>query len=286
VSDRQQRISRLLTALGWVNATRHALAGDASSRRYERLIAADGSRAILMDSPNPQEDVLAFVAVGDLLRDLGLSVPTLLGGAPADGLLLLEDYGDNTFARLLGDGEDRAALYALATDALIALHTRFNPDVAAARRLPRYDAALFLDQVMLFADVYVPAALGQALDGTRRRSLEQAWREVLRPAVAMPWSLLHRDFHIDNLMHLAERPGVRACGILDFQSAGIGPVCYDLVSLLEDARRDVPTDLAADMTARYLSAFPTIDIERFTTGSAVIGAVRHASSSHFGGLIR
>lgn len=269
------RIEAFLAIHGWGGARRAPLAGDASSRRYERL--ADGERrAILMDSPAPAEDVVPFVAVAGLLARAGLSVPAILAAAPGDGLLLLEDFGDATFSRLLEAGEDPATLYALAVDALVLLHRRFDPTDPAAASLPLYDDATFLDQVMLFADTYLPAAFGRPPSAAERAGLEEAWRAVLPAAAALPRSLLHRDFHVDNLMRLPCRAGMAACGILDFQGAGIGPVCYDLVSLLDEARRDVPAPLAAAMTARYLAAFPALDRAAFAQACAVTGAVRHA----------
>lgn len=276
MTDRSTATARFLEAHGWAGATRRPLAGDASARHYERLIPAAGSPAILVDSPYPVDDVFPFITVAGLLRDLGLSVPAILAAEPANGLMLLEDFGDGTFTRLLGAGARPDDLYALAVDALIALHRGFTPERARGLALPRYDAGLFIDQVMLFAEVYVPAALGRALSDTDRSELETAWRAVVPDAVsAVPQSLLLRDYHVDNLMHLPGRGGVAACGLLDFQSAGLGPVSYDLVSLLEDARRDVPIPLAASMIERYLHAFPDLDPAAFLRSYAVLGAVRH-----------
>lgn len=272
---KEGRIEDFLAAHGWGRARRSPLAGDASARRYERL--EDGSRrAILMDSPVPAEDVVPFVTVAGLLARAGLSVPGILAGAQEDGLLLLEDFGDDTFSRLLEAGEDAAGLYGLAVDALILLHRHFDPSDPAAAALPLYDEATFLDQVMLFADAYLPAAFGRPASPSERSALEEAWATVLPAASIIPRSLLHRDFHVDNLIRLPGRPGSTACGILDFQGAGIGPVCYDLVSLLEEARRDVPAPLAAAMTERYLTAFPALDRAAFDEACAVTGAVRHA----------
>jgi len=280
VIDRQGTIAAFLDRQGLAGAGRRPLAGDASARHYERLLPRKPGQPeslILMDSPYPVEDVFPFIAVAGLLKAIGLTVPEIVASEPARGLLLLEDLGDSTFSRLMEAGTDPAGLYALATDVLTALHDRFDPVRAAPLALPRYDARLFVDQVMLFADVYVPAALGRPLSEGERAALEYAWTEVVTQAVAaVPASFLHRDFHVDNLMRLPGREGVAACGILDFQSAGIGPVSYDLVSLLEDARRDVPAAISAAMVERYLQAFPELDPHGFTLSCAVLGAVRHA----------
>lgn len=269
------RIAAFLARHGLGAAGRRPLAGDASARRYERLRTPDGHALILVDTPSPADDLAPFISIGAALARLGFSVPRVVAAEVEAGLALLEDFGDATFSRLLEAGEDPEALYALATDVLVELHRRFDPRDAAALDLPVYDAALFVEQVMLFADTYIPVAAGRPLDPGERASLERAWRAVVEDACAGRPSLLLRDYHVDNLMRL-DRPGVAAAGLLDFQNAGLGPTAYDLVSLLEDARRDVPTDLAARMVERYVSAFPDLDRAAFGRAFAVLGAVRHA----------
>lgn len=261
-----------LTSQGLAFVPRQALAGDASGRRYHRL---QGAGLLLMDSPRPDLDIVRFAAVARLLRDLGFSAPRILATAVETeaGLALLEDFGDATFSRLLERGEAPLPLYLLATDLLIALHQGFTGD---APDLPRYDAARFLEQAALLADHGLPEALGRPLTPAERGALEEAWAAVVPAALALPDSLLLRDFHVDNLIHLPERPGVAACGVLDFQDAGVGPVAYDLVSLLEDARRDVPPDVAVACRHRYLAAFPRLAPETFTTACAALAALRHA----------
>lgn len=269
------RVDAFLARHGLAAAPRQALAGDASARRYARIARPDGGTVLLVDTPTPSEDLVPFIAIAAALHRHGLSAPAVLAADAEAGLALLEDFGDGTFTRLLDAGADAEHLYALATDALIALHRRFPIAEGAALRLPVYDAALFVEQVMLFADVYVPLATGGTLSDRDRSGFESAWRALVPAACDTPWSLLLRDYHVDNLMRL-DRPGVAAAGLLDFQNAGIGPVAYDLMSLLEDARRDVPEDLAAAMRARYMAAFPTLDRAAFARSAAVLGAVRHA----------
>jgi aminoglycoside/choline kinase family phosphotransferase len=277
MSGRAQAVDRFLAEAGWARAERTLLAGDASGRRYLRLAGRPGgapATAVLMDSAPPAADVPPFLRIAGLLRDAGLSAPHILAADPAAGLVLMEDFGDDLFAALLDRGAEPEPLFALAVDTLAALHRRFDPARAAAG-LPAYDRAGLLRQVALFAEVWLPAALGDDAAARERPGLERAWREALADLPPLPASLLHRDFFACNLMLLADRPGVAACGLLDFQDAGIGPVCYDLVSLLEDARRDVPPELAEAMTGRYLRAFPDLDPRAFRRGMAMVGAVRH-----------
>jgi aminoglycoside/choline kinase family phosphotransferase len=247
-------VAAFLDQAGWGAARRSPLAGDASSRRYERLI--DGARrAVLMDAP-PPEDVSAFLRIADLLRGLGLSAPAALAADVKAGLLLLEDFGDAVFSRLLDEGASPEPLYDLAVDALVALRRRFAP----IEGLRRYDLGLFLDQLALYPEMF----------GGDGMAFLDAWRAPLAAALAEPSSLLLRDYHAGNLLLLPHRDGVARCGLLDFQDAGLGPCAYDLVSLLEDARRDLPEALKERCLARYSAAAP-LDM----TALGVLGAMRH-----------
>ncbi|MDE1148934.1 MAG: phosphotransferase [Azospirillaceae bacterium] len=273
---RDALIIAFLEKAGWADATRRPMGADWSARRYERL-SRDGDSAILMDCADPAAaaQVPPFVRIAKLLRDADLSAPAILAGEPGHGLLLIEDFGGEDYARLLDAGvEPWLPLYEAATDVLITLHRRFDP--ATAPDVPRYDARLFRDQVMLFADAFAPAVRGGALPTSAWDELAAAWDEVLPAALSLPDTLLLRDYHPGNLMRLAGRDGVNACGLLDFQDGGLGPRAYDLVSLLQDARRDVPADIAAAMTARYLAAFPGIDAQAFAASASILAAQRHA----------
>ncbi len=270
VTDRATVLDRFLERAGWADARREGLAGDASFRRHHRLVGRR-RRVVLMDAPPPREDVRPFVKVARLLRRLGFSAPEILAQDPAHGLLLLEDLGDDTYTRLLANGADEATLYRLAVDTLIEVHRRFE-----AAELPPYDDRRLLDEAALLVDWYLPAVAGRAAQPALRAEYLGLWRAVLPVARAVPDTLVLRDFHIDNLMRLDGRPGVAACGLLDFQDAVIGPVSYDLVSLLEDARRQVAAALRDRMAGRYLAAFPGLDRAAFAASYAVLGAQRSA----------
>lgn len=273
MADRTDAIDRFLAGCGWADAARDPLDGDASFRRYVRLHGAR-DRAMLMDAPPPREDVRPFMRIARLLRGLGFSAPEILADDPETGLLLLEDMGDDTYTRVLAGGGDEDALYTLATDVLIALHGRFG-DVDAAD-VPPYDDERLLDEAALLVDWYLPAVRGEPTGEALRRDYLDRWRAAFATARRAPATLVLRDYHVDNLMLLPDRDGPAACGLLDFQDAVIGPASYDLVSLLEDARRDVPACLAGRMIDRYLAAFPALDRESFRASYAVLGAQRSA----------
>jgi len=270
MTERAALISRFLTDAGWGDAERSRLAGDASFRHYDRL-ARGAERAVLMDAPPPKEDVRPFVRIARHLEALGYSAPRLLAVDERAGLLLLEDLGDGTYTKLLAAGHDEAALYALATDVLADLNNRAD---AIPQGVPAYDNDRLLTEALLLTDWYLPA-LGRQPDPVARAAYQKLWLELFPIARAMPDTLVLRDFHVDNLM-LLERPGLAACGLLDFQDAVVGPLTYDLMSLLEDARRDIAPALIAAMKDRYLAARPGLDREAFDASWAVLAAQRHA----------
>ena len=272
MSARESAIAAFLARHGWADAARRPLAGDASFRRYERLSDSAGKTALLMDAPPPQEDVRPYLRIARHLVSLGLSAPRVYAADEEAGLLLIEDFGDANMAALLARGEAPAPLYRLALDALVALQRQPR---ARAIELAAYDDERMLSEGALLLDWYVPAVSERPLSAEASTSYLAAWREVLPRARGVPASLVLRDFFPDNLMLLAGRTGVAACGLLDFQDAVIGPVSYDLVSLLEDARRDVPRELKTELIERYLAAFPMLGREALVTSAAVMSAQRN-----------
>ena len=266
-AERARRIARFLDSAGWGGAARRPLAGDASFRRYERL-ERGSARAVSMDAP-PPEDVRPFRAVAGYLAARGYSAPRVLAADAAAGLLLLEDLGSATYTRMLDEGAAPEPLYAAAVDLLVDLHRGAPP-----RWLAPYDEATCLAEADLLVDWFLPA-VGAPADAAARAAWRAAWRAVLPSLPEAPVTVL-RDYHADNLMWLPERSGLARVGLLDFQDALAGHPAYDLVSLLEDARRDVPEALAEAMIARYLAAMPDADPTAFRAACDALGAQRNA----------
>ena len=267
---RAGEIAKFLTAAGWDAATRRPLTGDASFRRYERLSRGAGT-AILMDAP-PPENVRPFLAMARLLAGAGFAVPAILAADEAAGLLLLEDFGDDTYTRLLARGESEARLYELATDLLIELRRRLPIERLSA--LPLFDEARTIEGLNRFVEWYWPAVEGAPAPAAAAESFFAAWRAVLPLWERVPLGLVHYDYHVDNLIMLSGREGMAAVGLLDFQDATRGPVGFDLVSLIDDARRDMSPALGAHLIERYLAAFPGQDRARFAAAYALSGAQR------------
>lgn len=272
-ASRQAALFAFLAGCGWGVEPPVPLVADASFRSYYR-VRNGRRRAVVMDAPPPQEDIGAFVAIAAILRKFGLSAPRILDEDRTHGFLLLEDFGDETYNRLLADGAEEPTLYALAVDALVALQRAVM--AGKAPDLPPYDEPLLLAEVALAVDWYLPALRGEPLDDALRAEYLELWKAALAQA-ALPAepTLVLRDFHIDNLVYLRKRAGIRRCGLLDFQDAVYGPASYDLVSLVEDARRDVSEELADAMIARYLGAFPGLDRSAFLRSAAVLAAQRN-----------
>lgn len=249
--DRRARLASFLADAGWAAAESRPLARDASFRSYHRLVRGD-ARAVLMDAPPDKgEDVRPFLAVAAQLHRYGYSAPRVLAADRAAGFLLLEDLGDTTYTRALAEGAEETGLYARATDLLIDLHRR-APTVGY--EVPPYDDAKLLAEAALPLDWYVPLVLGRELDDAERAGYAAAWRDAMPVLRGAPETLVLRDFHVDNLMVLPARPGIAACGLLDFQDAVAGPATYDLVSLLQDSRRDLADGLEDAMLDRYRAA--------------------------------
>ena len=255
-----------LAGCGWGDARVEPLAGDASFRRYFRVIG-EGRQAVLMDAPPPHEDPRPFIAVAEWLGSIGLTAPEILARDLDQGLLLLGDLGDARLRETLDEDPAREEeLYRLATDLLVQLHG--SPPMPG---LPPHGLDQWLDELMLFTDWYCPA-VGIEVDRDRWRD---AWTQVLTPVASDklgPVTVL-RDYHAENVMLVAGRDGVAHLGLLDFQDALAGHPAYDLVSVLEDARRDVPPAIERAMLDRYIGA--TGNAEAFERAYWALAAQRN-----------
>jgi tRNA threonylcarbamoyl adenosine modification protein YjeE len=276
-------VARLLKRAGWSGARREYLQGDASIRAYERLTRFTGATAILMISPPRRDgpilrygkpyaaiaklspDIRAFVAMAEGLRGLGYSAPSLIAFSVEEGLALIEDLGASTIA---DGGVPDGARYAEAIALLVDLHGRVLPESLPVGEesyaLPVYDIEAMLVEVELALDWYAPAVA--------------IWRELLAPILAQPTTWTLRDFHSPNLHWLAERQGLKRIGLIDFQDAVMGPPAYDVASLLQDARVDVPEDLEMRLAALYMrrrtAADTAFDAQNFAAAYAAMGAQR------------
>jgi hypothetical protein len=307
---RAAQMDRFIAEAGWSAAERHPLPGDASTRRYIRL-ALRGRTAMVMDQPRGAEsaacppqatgeerrklgynamarlagpDCRPFAALSHYLRRHGLSAPEILAHHYDAGFLLIEDLGDGRFADLMADGHAERPFYETAIDALVDLHAHPAPKSltipgGAELRLLDYDDVAMEAEVMLLAEWFFPAAAGRPLGEEARGEYVASWREALARLKFAHAVLVLRDYHAENLMWLADRAGIARAGLLDFQDALAGSPAYDVVSLVEDARRDVGAELAEAMTRRYIAGARArntqFDEEAFRFAAALLAAQRN-----------
>lgn len=268
---RKVAVSEFLRDAGWGNARVSHLAGDASARRYERVMRTEtGDSAILMDAaPDLGVPTRPFVEVARLLSGWGASTPQILAWDEARGLMLIEDFGDALLARILEtDPAQEEALYSAAVDTLIALHRRGVP-----AGFPVYTHEDMAGRAALSALWYLPGT-GQAEDPDGAAQIERLTLRLLRSLAPEYAVVALRDYHAENLVWLPDREGSRRIGLLDFQDAMAGHPAYDLISLVEDARRDVSAEVRNAMIARYLDR-TRLPEEPFRAACAILAAQRN-----------
>jgi aminoglycoside/choline kinase family phosphotransferase len=265
MSVRADQITAFLRLAGWEDAASTPLAGDASTRSYQRL-HQNGQSVILMDTPRSSaDDPAQFLIIAQHLNGLGLSAPRCLAQDLPNGLLLLEDFGDGVFASIISSSPSQEPLlYLGATRVLHHLQS-----VPAPSGLPNFSATDWADAAMLVVTRYT-AALA---DSPQSGSLHLALAEAISRYADGPRVMILRDYHALNLMHLPDRAGLAQVGLLDFQTAQLGQPCYDLVSLLQDARRAVSPQTQSAVSADFLLLTGQLETD-FTAAYAVVGAQR------------
>lgn len=301
----QARLARFAAITGFIDASdwagsRHIFVnGDASTRGYTRLYR-NGATVLLMDWPKAPdgppirhgkpysqiahlaEDVRPFIAVAEALRETGLSTPRIYEQDLDAGLLLLEDFGDLTISGLAAGSAEVRPLYRLAVDALLALRAHQPPAVLTAgairHRLADFDREALGIETELVPDWFLPALRGAETPAALRAEFAGLWNEQFDWLLAQPSGWVMRDFHSPNLIWRPNETGLDRLGIIDFQDAMRGHAAYDLVSLLQDARLDLPDDLEAELLQHYCmgaaKADPAFDRVDFLRAYRLLGAQR------------
>jgi N-acetylmuramate 1-kinase len=296
---RLEALRQFLDLAGLIDAKRQRMAGDASTRSYARLFRDDNA-VILMNSPRRPdgpaiydgksygaavhlaEDVKPFVAIANGLRECGLSAPAIHHADLDAGFLITEDFGSEGFV----EGEPPrpiAERYEAAVDMLAVLHRDPLPEFLPLApqityAIPAFDIDAMMVEIGLMLEWYLPDR-STAPSRTARDEFATQWRDLLGKTAAPPGTWVLRDFHSPNLIWLAERPGISKVGVIDFQDTVLGPAAYDLVSLLQDARIDVPEQLELALLTRYIkarhAADNTFDPAGFAESYAIMSAQRN-----------
>ena len=290
MTDREAIKSRFLLSAGFADAERYPLPGDASTRRYERL-KKGGQTFMLMDQPPALESqpcrlhetederkqsgynamarlaagrIEAFVAAAEFLRAQGLSAPEIFEVDAANGLLISEDLGDDLFAALIARGQDEAPLYLSAIEAQARLHVVEPPQMLDAHwPLLTYDDLALKTGCDLFVEWYPKFDPQVSVGDAALAEWEALWAPLRQRAEAGATVFIHRDYHAENLMWLPDREGVARVGMIDFQDALKCHPAWDLLSLLQDARRDVSPELEQQCLDHYFGLRPEIDRAAF-----------------------
>ena len=269
MTDRARLLTNFIQTAGWGDAARVTIAGDASNRRYERLTKPDASTLILMDAPAEKgEDVRPFIAIAEHLRGIGLSAPAIVNRDVKGGFLLIEDLGDDLFKQVIAqDSTLEEPLYAAAIDVLTTLHAAPLPPLEA------YDTATMTNFAARAYEWYLFGLTG-VQDTPQEAEFKTQMAALLAPLETVSQVLIQRDYHAENLLWLPDREGAARVGLLDFQDAMQGHAAYDLVSILQDARRDVPPSIEDAMIKRYLAQNPQ-DEDAFRAAYASLGLQRN-----------
>lgn len=306
MSKREDEVRNFLVAAGWGHVIHQPFPGDASTRSYRRLVRGDQT-AILMDAPagaeapacppgaTPDEraalgynalarlagpNLAAFAGLTEALTMRGFSAPRILAADLPRGFLLLEDLGDSLFARAIPAGADEFTLYASAIDTLAAIYrSSFSSDLSAyggSWRIMDYDTPALLAETELFLDWFVERHLNRRISEAERGDWRRIWQQSFEALSTEATGLALRDYHAENLIWLPDRDGPARTGMIDYQDALFVHPAYDLVSLLEDARRDVPAELAAEMKARFIRSAHLSDTDAFDSAYSALGAQRNA----------
>lgn len=260
--------SNFLIKHGWPVDTYKPFPPDWSARMYARLSRAEPPHCAILMQTTPDIHFKRFIQVAELLRSVNASAPQIYAYDAEHGLMLLEDFGERNFGRLIDSGNQALPLFLRATDALIqvqrALLNRPLGD------LPVYNSDLFISLLdpLIENFSYKNKAIAES-------SLRDIWKELLQPLASQPQSLLLRDFIVDNVMDLSSREGWRNAGILDFELAGAGPLAYDVASLTERVRRDLPDTLVHAVIERYLASWPELDRNEFLRSLHIFSTHRH-----------
>ncbi len=265
--QQNEALDLFLKTAGWHTAQKSLLAHDASFRWYDRLEKTTGETMVLMNAPIPMGNPAQFVFVDELLESIGLKVPHIFHRDLNNGFLLLEDFGDNTFTRLINKGHDEKDLYTKAVKALVHLQKNFKQN----QGLKEYDWDLMFFEASLLPLWYIKYVVKKELTNEDMIEFENIWKNLYQKITQVPNTLVLLDYHVDNLMITKSGD----CGLLDFQDARFGPVTYDLVSLLEDARRPVPSYIQEEMLKLYFDELPEFNTPAFKEAYPLMAVQRH-----------
>ena len=246
---------------------------DASFRKYFRIYSKKTKeKLILVKSPKNKENNLGYIKNTNILKKMNLSVPNIINYDQSKGFFLIEDFGTSTYKNSLKKGDSEIKLYSLAVETLKYIY-KYKKNIY--KSLPKYSNKKLVDEASLFLEWYWPAIYKQKPEKKIVNEFKTIWHSLLKKNLKTKKILVHRDFHIDNLFFLKKRKKINACGLIDFQDAVVGPSAYDLVSLLEDARRDIKNNITSKMYNAFIKILPKKEKNFFVNEYKTLAINRH-----------
>jgi hypothetical protein len=277
--ERKVLFETFLKKNGYEISSLNLLKGDASRRKFYRLKNSSQSLIVIDANPDIGEEPNAYVAITYFLEKHHFSVPKIHAFDINNGFLIVEDFGDTLYSVGIKNGADEIALYKKALDVLVALNKiSVDPVLSYGEgtyKVQNYDVNRYLSEIKIFSDWYFPKITKRPMPLLAKDELNTIFKGLLLPVINQSSSLVLRDYHADNLMILQERKSINSVGLLDFQDAVIGNHAYDVVSLLQDARRDISDDFEKKMLDYYLSEMNITDTHFFMRDYYILGVQRN-----------
>lgn len=272
ISDlaRQDYIHKFIIGAGFEQFRCESIPGDASKREYYRIYTVNNTY-ILMDSSANYESIQPFINMDNLLLTHGVRAPIIIATDQQNGLLLLEDLGQNSFTKFLKMHPDKEQeLYDAAIDVLVKTY-----EIGSDLKLPKQNTQLLNNGISVFLDWYVKDKIPTVIFNQVSNELYQIFEKLYVRLASLNQVLVHRDYMADNLLWIEKGEGLQRVGVIDFQDAVVGSPAYDVVSLLEDARRDVSSDVVTAAKQRFIDKIPTMNTRAFEDSYAILGAQRN-----------
>ncbi len=275
--NRNEQAQDFIQEIGWHDAQQQTLFADAGSRGYIRLKKVDGQTAMLMDMPFRFLKLEEFLLIGGALRKAGVRAPEIYETDLEKGFALIEDFGDAVYSKIYDTNVDKTPYFEKAIDVLIQIHR--NIDLTSLEGKLVNDIEWYMKEVPSFTDWYLPARTGFETPPDIVADYKMMWRSVLTKLPPLPKTLSMIDYHTPNLIDIPNEQGVDSVGVIDYQDGVLTSPAYDVMSLLEDDRRDLEPEIRHHILGRYFDAMNDMyDREVFELHMAVLGAQRHAKN--------
>jgi aminoglycoside/choline kinase family phosphotransferase len=273
-TDRSAQLQRFIDShFSGVKYSMTPIVGDAGLRDYFRLSTQD-SNYIIMDCPPSYTSVKPFIDVAQFLTQNDFSAPQIINYDTENGFLILQDFGKVSVRDyILGleeqDLQERTNIYHLSINLLVDLQK-----IAPPSELQNFSNDLMCSELSVFSDYYIPYKKNEKISSAKLEQFIEIWQNILSKQTQTTKSIILRDYHVENMMYLDQEKNIKKLGLLDFQDALVGSPIYDLVSILEDARIDIPRNFALECI-QYYAEQKNLDFNKVLNDYHILGAQRN-----------